>query len=184
MAPRAPVETVGSGARLVGVSTPPRRRRLDVKLLVASFAIALGVGLALVGVATSVTGRDQQRLPPAIEAIEPISGATQVPQQSRIFVDLADGYRGVLVIDGVELPTVALDEVAPTPPGLGGGDQVEVPDATIFEPGNSTLTYVPREGGLVGPFSTGTHDATVIFWPVDEGREASAASFAWRFYVV
>lgn len=166
---------------------PRPRKRIDVKLLLASLGIAAGIVLAVIGVRTSVTGREQLGLPPEIESVDPISGATQVPQQTRIFVDMVDGYEGVLVIDGVELPTVSLDDVSKTPPGLGSAngeqEQIDVPEGAVFEPGNVTLTYTPEEGGIVGPFATGTHIAEVIYWKTEDGRQKSS-SYTWSFYVV
>jgi hypothetical protein len=53
----------------------------------------------------------------------------------------------------------------------------------VFEPGNFTLSYVTREGGLVAPLRSGEHQATVIFWKLDEGRNRSL-TFTWSFYVV
>lgn len=165
-----------------------RRKRIDVKLLIASLGIAIGVVIVVLGLLSSVTGRDQLGLPDAIESVDPITRATQVPQQTRVFVDLIDGYQAVLVIDGVELPTVALDDVSKVPPALGGdqatgGDQIELPDGTLYEPGNNTYTYVPDEGALVEPFSTGQHTATVIYWKTEDGRE-KAQTYSWNFYVV
>lgn len=166
--------------------TSRTRRKVDVKLLLASLGIAAGLVLVVLGVMSSVTGREQQGLPDEIESIDPIRGATQVPQQTRVFVDFIDGYTGVLVIDGTEVPTISLDELSPTPVGVGGeqdGDQIAVPDAAVFEPGNFTLSYVTREGGLVAPLRSGEHQATVIFWKLDEGRNRSL-TFTWSFYVV
>jgi hypothetical protein len=165
------------------------RRRLDLKLLLASFGIAAGLVLMVAGVRASVTGREQQRLPDEIESIDPIRGATQVPQQTRVFVDLISGYEAVLVIDGVELPTVSLDAVndvaASTLPPLDGDqpDQVSLPPGAVFEPGNVTITFEPRPGNLIEEFTTGVHTASVIYWKNDETRVQSRA-FAWDFYVV
>ncbi|MEX0846468.1 MAG: hypothetical protein WD023_01720 [Ilumatobacteraceae bacterium] len=164
---------------------PRPRKRIDVKLLLASLGIAAGVVFIIAGLRTSVTGRDQLGLPPEIESVDPISGATQVLQQTRVFVDMIGGHEGVLVIDGVELPTVSLDDLSKTPPGLGdaAGDQIDVPEGAVFEPGNVTLTYTTQEGALVGPFATGTHTAEVIYWLAEDGRQKSR-SYTWTFYVV
>ena len=85
------------------------RRRIDVKLLLASLGIAAGIVMVVAGVRASVTGSDEQNLPAEIEAIDPVRGATQVPQQSNVFIDLSPGYRAVLSIDGIEIPTVSID---------------------------------------------------------------------------
>lgn len=156
------------------------RRRPDWKVLLASLGIALGVVLVVLGVSGSVTGREEQRLPDAIEEIDPIRGATQVPQQSRVFVDLEAGYRASLAIDDIELETVSLDE-------LGGlaepGQQITLPPKAVFEPGNFTISYTPVEDGPIEVFTTGLHTATVTYWLIAEGP-ARSRSYTWSFYVV
>ncbi|MFM2070676.1 MAG: hypothetical protein RLZZ623_939 [Actinomycetota bacterium] len=165
------------------------RRRLDPKLLLASLGLAAGVTFVVIGVGSSVTGREQQKLPVQIESIEPIRGATQVPQQTRVFVDLITGYQAVLVVDGIELPTVSLDAVNDvadsTLPPLAGDqtEQVSLPPGAVFEPGNVTLTFTPRRGNFIESFDTGVHSATVIYWKVEESR-AQSRSVSWTFYVV
>lgn len=161
------------------------RRRIDVSLLVASFAIAVGVVLVGVGLLRSVTGREQQLLPDAIESIDPIRGATQVPQQTRVFVDFAIGYEATMFIDGVALPTIALDDVTVRPPGLGddAGDQVEIPPGALWEPGNATLTFEPGPSQVIESFSTGLHTVTLHYWRTEDGPERFR-TYTWTFYAV
>jgi hypothetical protein len=161
------------------------RKPLDVKLLLASLAIAAGIVLVVVGVRASVTGREQQQLPDEIEEIQPVRAATQVPQQSSVFVDLVAEHRAELTVDGVQLEVVDLSELGsatdvtiPAP-----GEQISLPPVAIFEPGNNTLTYTPAEGGAIERFAPGRHTATVVYWRISEGRE-SARSYTWDFYVV
>lgn len=161
------------------------RRRLDWKLLLASFGIAAGIVAIVVGFRVAVTGDEQLGLPEGIESLNPVRGATQVLQQTAVFVDLVEGYTGVLVVDGVELETVSLDSIGIQP--VGGtsdpGGQVTLPAATIYEPGNATLTFVPSDSAPISTFSTGRHDVTVVYWKIDEGR-SKARSFTWDFYAV
>jgi hypothetical protein len=164
------------------------RRRIDVKLLLASLGIAAGLVLIVLGVRASVTGDEAQNLPDEIEQIDPVRYATQVPQQSSVFVDLITGYEAVLVIDGVELPVVSLDDLdAATDAGgtvaAQGGQQLVLPPGAVFEPGNVTLTFTPGEGQVIETFAPGPHTATVIYWKRDEGRDRARA-FTWDFYVV
>jgi hypothetical protein len=163
------------------------KRRFDVKLLLASLGIAAGVVIVLLGFQSSVTGREQQLLPDEIESIDPIRGATQVPQQTQLFVDLITGYEAVLVIDGQELTTFTFDDVSgEQPPGLGqtdGGDQVSLPPGALFDPGNATLTFQPGPSQPIESFAPGQHTATVVYWKVEDGRQRSR-SFTWSFYVV
>lgn len=177
----------GALARLeqVGSRPPTRRRPLDIKLLLASMGIAIGLAAVVLGLLSSVTGTAQQNLPATIESIEPVSNATQVPQQTRVFVDLQTGHEGVLIIDGVELPVVSLDDVGKTPPGLGegGGDQIEIPAGAIFEPGNATLTFEPGTSQPIESFSTGVHTVTVRYWRIEDGP-TRFRTFNWTFYAV
>jgi hypothetical protein len=155
------------------------RRPIDRGLLVASLAIALGVVALGYGVSISLTGDEGVDYPSAIERVDPVPNAVQVLSQTNVFVDLEVGYTGVLVVNGVELPTFRIGEVADVAPGR----QIDVPPVTIFEPGNATLTYSPTEGAAVERFSQGIQEVEVIFWREDEGRQR-ASSFTWTFNVV
>ena len=159
------------------------RKRIDVRLMLASFGIAVGVVFVVLGINSSVTGREEQQLPDAIEDIEPIRGATQVLQQARIFVDLLRGYQAVLVLNGVELETVSLDQLDNNGSVPKPGEQIDLPRKAIFEPGNNTLSYTPVEGGPIERFETGSNTATVFYWRLDEGR-GNARSYSWTFVVV
>jgi hypothetical protein len=151
-----------------------------VKRIGASFGIAVGIVLVFVGLASAVTGKEAQRLPKEIESITPVRSATQVQSQEKIQVDLIQGYTGVLIVNGVELDTFALDDLpAPSP-----GQQVSLPPAVIFEPGNYTLTFTPTKDAPVEKFSTGVNTVTVIYWKIVEGRNFAKPSFTWQFDVV
>ncbi len=174
---------LSDSARGAGILWPMARRRrprrtLDRGLLIASFVIAAGLVLVGMGVAVSITGDDRFDYPDAVESVDPVPNAVSVPPQSRIFVDLVQGYTGVLVINGVELPTFRIGQVEVEP-----GRQVDVPAATIFEPGNATLTYVPTRDAPVERFSPGQQQVEVIYWREDESR-ARSQSFVWVFNVL
>lgn len=176
----------GALARLEQVGArPPRRRKLDVKLLLASMGIAIGLASIVLGVLSSVTGNELQNLPATIESIDPVRDATQVPQQTRVFVDLQTGYEGVLIVDGIELPVVSLDDVSTGIPGLGAdeGEQIEIPPGAIYEPGNATLTFEPGVSQPIERFDTGVHTVTVRYWRIDEGP-SRFRTFTWSFYAV
>ena len=110
------------------------------------------------------------------------SVAVQVLSQSRVFIDLIPGYTGVLIVDGVELPTINIDDVGEQFEA-DPGQQIDLPATTIFEPGNYTLTFVPSDDALVDKFETGPHQARVIYWKITEGRQF-ARSYGWTFNVV
>lgn len=143
-------------------------------LLVGSLFVARGV---LVG----ITGDDRANLPDLIEAVEPVPEAVQVLNQSNVFVDLAGGHTGVLVIDGFEIETKNIDELSNDT--VEPGQQVELPPVTRYEPGNATLTFTPSATAPITQFVDGEHTVEVIYWPIAEGRQF-ARSFSWTFTVV
>lgn len=154
-------------------------RRPKVQLLLASLVIAGCIVAIGYGVSLSVTGKARLGLPATIEEIDPVRSATQVPSQTRVFVDLAAGYEGVLVVDGLELETVNLDDLrGQTKPG----QQITLPPTTVYEPGNATLTFKPEAGSSITSFSQGEHIVKVIYWKSIEGR-ARARSYSWTFNV-
>ena len=157
------------------------RRRIDRGLLVVSAVIALGLVFVARGLLIGVTGDDRVDLPATVESVVPVPDAEQALAQTNVFVDLAPGYTGVLIIDGVELETVDLSSLQDslTDPG----EQISVPPVTVFEPGNSTLTFTPSAAAEIERFESGIHRVTVVHWPIAEGRER-ARSFTWQFNVV
>jgi hypothetical protein len=148
--------------------------------MAASFGIAVGLVIVVIGLRAGITGEEAIGLPDGIESVDPVRGATQVPQQTRVFVDLVEGSDGFLTIDGVRIPTVSLADLPNPEPGV---QEVEVPPGAIFEPGNATLTFTPGPSQLIERFATGEHRVSVTFWLVEEGRD-SARTFSWVFYAV
>jgi hypothetical protein len=159
----------------------PRKRRISPEILVVSGAIALGLTLVFFGLTTATTGRDALRYPDAIVDISPAPNDRQVLSQTEILVDLADGFEAVLVLDGIELPVTRLEEVA----GLLAkpGQQIELPPTAIYDQGNSLIRFEPRSGALIERYQVGVHQAKVIYWKIEEGRQASR-SYSWSFEVL
>lgn len=172
-----PVGDTGDG------STPSRRRRPDRGLLVACLVIACGVALIAWGMTSAITGTDGVDRPDAIEELSPVENAQQVFQQEQIAVDLQFGYEAVLVIDGIELPTERIGEFSGDLSPETAGQQVSTPPTAVFDPGNSVITFRPTDGALIESFDEGRHQAQVIFWKTEEGRD-SASSYRWAFQVV
>ena len=155
------------------------RRKVSIEKLLVSAGLAIGVVLIVFGFASARTGREAQGLPDEIESITPAKG-DQVLRQSTIEVDLIAGYRGVLVIDGQELPVVDLESSATVEPGQSLNADIKT---TKFEPGNNTLTYQPEEGAPIAQFASGLHQVQVIYWKIEDGRDASR-SYTWQFEVI
>ena len=159
----------------------PWHRRLDLRLLAASMAIAVGLVLIGVALSRSVTGDEAADLPDAIESIFPPPDAVQVLQQTQVVVDLAEGFEGRLIIDDLALATIRLDEVGSV--DVAPGEQVDVPSGVVFEPGNGTLTFTPGDPATIERFDPGSHTVTVIYWRTVEG-EGAARSYTWSFNVI
>jgi hypothetical protein len=158
---------------------PFRVRRPQTSLLIVSAIIAVCVVGMFMALDDAVTGNEGAKLPPAIETIDPVRSANQILSQTQVVVDLQAGYTGVLVIDGLELETVNLDELRKT---VKPGQQIELPPTTFYEPGNATLTFDPSEGSSIPEFTQGEHVVEVLYWKLTEGR-GKARSFTWSFSV-
>lgn len=158
------------------------RRQIDVKLLLASLAIAFGLVLVGFALLRAETGSDTDDLPDAIEQIEPVNRATQVFAGSQVSVDLEAGYEGLLVIDGTELETVRTEDLLREDPDPG--EQVSIPTGVvIYDEGRATLTYTPGPDAPVEEFAEGPHSVTVRFWKIEEGPQR-ARIFSWSFDAV
>jgi hypothetical protein len=134
--------------------------------LVAGLVLALAIG-AFVGAYLTITdsgedpvlssgGQDEY-----VEALIP-SRDSQVPQQSRVGIDLVTGWTGVLVVNGTEVPE---DELNVTPE-LG------------------LVEFVPADGRTVEQLEGGRNCVTAIVWPLSEGRAEGARNVQWCFEVV
>jgi hypothetical protein len=157
------------------------RRRIDKTMLAVSFVVAVGLVLVVRGLFVGISADERAALPDLIDSVSPVPDAVQVLSQSNVVVDLASGHTGVIVIDGVEIETVDVGQLGDL--AVEPGQQVELPPVTIYEPGNATLTFTPTDGAPIETFESGEHTATVIYWPVAEGRQR-ARSYTWTFTVV
>lgn len=161
--------------------TRPWWRRLDRTTVLMLVVLAVGSLLVVRGLLVGITGDDRADLPEFIESVQPVPEAVQVLNQANVFVDLAEGYTGVLIIDGTEIPTVSLDELVDV--SVEPGQQVEVPPVARYEPGNATLTFTPSQNAPISEFVDGEHTVEVVYWRIDEGRRF-ARSYTWTFNVV
>lgn len=176
--PRAVARHAGNNAatrrRLIHIQRPDAATFVAILLLTVGFVFVIGAGLV------GITGSDRYRLPATVEEVSPLPDSVQVPVQTSVKVDLATGYTGVLVIDGIELPTVNLADISSrAKPGV----QVNMPPATIYEAGNATLTFTPSDDAPITSFASGRHDVQVIYWAPEQGRGRSR-TFAWSFNVL
>jgi hypothetical protein len=83
-------------------------------------------------------------------------------RQDTISADVVFPYTGVLIIDGLEISEPQLKSV---------------------QVGSSTrLAYTPGADSITGFLRAGRHNAEVLFWKPDDGRD-KASSFRWTFEV-
>ena len=156
-------------------------KKIDYKLLIISVGISAGLVSFILGVSTGLTGRDASNLPEAIEQISPGQG-DQVLQQSEIIVDFIEGYTATLTIDGIELLTTRLDEVIATGKQVAPGAQIDLPPTAIFDVGNYIISYLPQPGAPIAELTQGEHMASVRYWPIKDGENASR-TYSWTFFV-
>ena len=173
--PIEPLDPVGDRVRVVWW------RRLDKAVVIACFFLALGIAFVARGLLVSVTGDDRSPLPANIEQVNPVPEAVQALSQTQVFADLADNFTGAFSIDGVDIETVSIRDLASENPQPG--QQTSLPPETIFEPGNATLTFVPSSGAPIESFSQGVHTVVLRYWNVEEG-ENTARTYTWTFNVV
>lgn len=156
------------------------RRRIDWKLALAALPISIGLALIGFGLLRSVSGDDVTNLPDAIEGITPTPDAVQVLAQTNVIVDLAEGYEGRLIVDGVQFETQAMEDLIANPEP---GTQVDIPAGVVFERGNAVLTFTPGPDIEIKRFSEGSHTVQVIYWRTEIG-ESDARSYTWVFNIV
>ncbi|HWC10916.1 MAG TPA: hypothetical protein VG455_06800 [Acidimicrobiales bacterium] len=138
-------------------SSPPPRSPL-LRRIVLSMIVAVAVG-ALVYVATEPAGDDEAPLPSAVEAVSPEPGAQNL-RQTTIAADLAVGFTGYLLMDGVEVPR----------------DDLQVVDAL------GQVILRPTEDSDYRVLAPGPHCATVVYRKIGDRLDQSS-SYRWCFSV-
>ena len=135
---------------------PEMTTRPWLKRIVMTLIAALAVG-GLVYAFSGPTEKDATAMPPAVEAVSPAGGELDL-RQATIAADLAPGYTGYLLIDGVEVPR----------------DDLQIVDAL------NSITLRPQPDSDYAQLEPGPHCATVVYHRVGQ-PEAEAASHQWCF---
>lgn len=117
---------------------------------------ATAVG-GFVFVFTSPKQDDIAKLPAAIEAVYPPGGNLDL-RQVTIAADLVPGYKGILELDGVELPL----------------------DQQQFVLALNTVTFRPDPNGDYGEIAPGPHCATLRYSRIDRPTE-TPSTYRWCF---
>jgi hypothetical protein len=139
---------------------PPQRRRLLSRLALPALAL---VGLAIIIAAAFMASTEPEPLvgQPALEAIFPTDGA-DILAQDRVGADLAPGYEGELVINGITIPENQLDQ----------------------DNGLNQLVFRPAEGKVLRALDPDRNCARITFWRVEDGRQAAGPPRQWCFSVL
>ena len=130
------------------------RYRLLISVLVAGAVVAL-----IVAVRATDTGEDAAPASDVVEQLVPEAGA-EVLRQAELGIDLAPGYDGTILLNGVEIPAE---------------DQRRVPE-------QNQVFFTPGEGKAVERLLAGPNCATALVWKTADGRGTSRdRSFNWCF---
>jgi hypothetical protein len=132
-----------------------RRHRLLIAVLVACAAVAMYLGVR----ATETGDGEPASASTVVEHFIPGEG-DEVIRQAELGVDLAPGYEGTLVINGVEIPT----------------------DDLRLVPEQNQVFFTPGEGKAVERLLAGPNCALALVWKSSQGRgTANDLSFTWCF---
>ena len=138
----------------------PKRVKL---LLIGMTAVALGIFVSLAFVGGGSAGCTT---PDAIVRVMPDCNES-VLGQAPIEVEVANGYRAELTINGVQIPTDELQT------NVGGNDIGVGITPTVYR-------FVPGEGKTVEQLGPNLNCAIVSYYPVAQGIE-EARDFQWCF---
>ncbi len=97
-------------------------------------------------------------LPPAVERVFPPGGDLDL-RQTTVSADLAPGYTGYLLIDGVEVPR----------------DDLQIVLAL------NSITLAPLDGSDYEALQPGPHCATVVYNLIGQPESDPAGRFQWCF---
>jgi hypothetical protein len=155
----------GATGQTDGMVDPDRRPRLsDVQfrlvitatVIVAFAVLYLGVRATDTGDADPVTVSGR---PDVVEHLVPSEG-DEVIRQAELGIDLAPGFEGALLVNGVEIPTEELRLV----------------------PEQNQVFFTPGDGKVVDRLDAGPNCVTAVVWRSSMGRgTANDQSFTWCF---
>lgn len=144
------------------VTLPPTSLRYKALVVLAGL-LALGA-FALAVTRTNTSEDEPVRVasrPDVVEHLVPFNGA-QVPRQAELGVDLAPGYEGTLVVNGIEIPA----------------------DQQRLVPEQNQVFFSPGEGKVIDKLPAGGTCVVAIAWKSAVGRGPADEAFRWCFEVV
>ncbi len=143
--------------------TTPADTRYRIFVAVALVVVAV---LLYAAVKITNTGEDSDEpasvraAPDVVEHLVPPQGS-QIPRQSEIGIDLAPGYDGTLIVDGVPIPT----------------------DQERRVPEQNQIFFTPGKGKVIEELRAGQVCMTAVAWKSSVGRGKDDRSFNWCFGV-
>lgn len=127
-----------------------------------TIAIAVAVAALIAGVRATSTETDDpvtvNGRPDVVEHLYPRNGA-EVLRQVEVGIDLASGYEGSLVLNGVQLPA----------------------DELRLVPEQNQLFFTPGPDKVVERLSPGTNCAIAVVWKSSDGRGPNDLTYRWCF---
>ena len=156
----------------------PKGRRLTMMNIGMTLIVAAALGLIVLGFASATTGDKSTTInDPAVDRVQPAPGDL-VLRQSEVGIYLAAGYRGILIIDGQEIPTFEI-----TASDTGSATPFDKIVDARYDPGQHTVLFTPQVGSTVQAFSPGRHKVTAIFWRDRVEAREQGRAITWFFSV-
>ena len=131
------------------------RKDLIRRLIMGALACVAAGGIVFAF--SAPTRVDTTGKPAEVESVSPQGGDLDL-RQITIAADLAPGFTGYLLLDGVEIPA----------------------DDVRFELALNSLTLVPTPDSDYAQLQPGRHCAGVVYWPIGQTR-AAGKSHTWCF---
>jgi hypothetical protein len=132
--------------------------------VVVGIALAVAAGAMYLAISHTSTEPDEPvhvaGRPDVVEHLVPFNGASILRQQE-IGIDLAPGYEGTLVVNGVEIP----------------------PDQERIVPEQNQVFFTPGDGKAIEELPGGTTCVVAIAWKSQDGRGPNDQQFRWCFEV-
>lgn len=172
----SPTAAEPTGPAPAPVAKPRNPARVAIVLGLVVLALFCLIAVAATTKTDDVTGRvsgkaetaSRPGLGPEAGSTRPLEVESVTPRpsdvvgpQPEIIADLAAGFTGELVIDGIDIPV----------------------DQTTRIPGLGTISFRPTKGKDVSRFDAGVHTVRVVYWPDASTRERDARTFDWSFRV-
>lgn len=143
-----------------GDREPTGRKDIVRRVVILVAIIGSLVGIFFTGRAAQTgLGSTSATLPPEVERLIPASGA-EVPRQSQVGIDVADGFDAYLIINGVQIT------------GAEAG--------LIHDLGTGVVLFQPGEGKVIESLNGGRNCIVAMVWKQLEGP-STADPVSWCF---